>query len=111
MKTKIRRGDRVMAIAGNDRGKIGVVQLIKEDCAVVQGFNIRKRHTKPRSGGVGGGIFERERPVHLSNLRIVSEGDIPRKLRITKDHEGNRALAYREGDQEVIYRSIKQSRG
>lgn len=110
MKKKIRRGDRVMAIAGNERGKIGVVQSVQETSAIVTGLNVRKRHTKPRSGGLGGGILEKEKPIHLSNLMVVPEGEQPKRLRVGKDTDGKRALVYREGDREVVYRSVKQSK-
>lgn len=70
---KIKKNDRVMVIAGKDRGKIGkVLRLVsKKDRAVVERVNIIKRHSKPTQTAPQGGIIEKEAPVHLSNLMVV----------------------------------------
>ncbi len=73
MTARIRKGDTVAVITGADRGKQGEVLRVlpKESRAVVQGVNIAKRHTKPRSMGQPGGIVEAEATIHLSNLMLV----------------------------------------
>jgi large subunit ribosomal protein L24 len=68
----IKKGDNVKILAGNDRGKTGTVDRVipKENRVVVEGVNIRKKHTKITSDG--GGIIEKAMPVHASNVKKVS---------------------------------------
>ncbi len=58
---KIRKGDRVLVLAGKDRGREGVVKQALPDRkkVVVEGVNIAKRHTKARSAEEAGGISTR----------------------------------------------------
>lgn len=72
---KIKVNDNVLVIAGKDKGKTGkVIKTLKEkDKVVVEGINISKRHTKPRTNNDKGGIFEIEMPIHVSNVKKVEE--------------------------------------
>ena len=72
MAMKIRKGDVVMVIAGDDKGKTGRVLAVDADKqrVVVEKVNFIKRHTKARKQGVQGGIIEKEAPLHLSNVLI-----------------------------------------
>jgi len=76
MAAKIRKGDRVMVIAGRDKGKIGEVLKVmpKENRAIVQGVNIVKRHQRPTAEQAGG-IVEKEAPIHISNLAHIDPKD------------------------------------
>ena len=71
MSAKIRKGDKVVVLAGKDKGKKGAVIAVlpKENRALVQGVNMVKRHTKP-SQTTTGGIVSREASIDLSNLAI-----------------------------------------
>ena len=75
MAIKIRKGDRVEVIAGDDRGKVGRVLSVDEvkHRVIVEKINFVKRHTKPRKAGVQGGILEREAPIHISNVMLFDE--------------------------------------
>jgi large subunit ribosomal protein L24 len=70
---KIKRGDNVMVLSGNDKGKTGEVLDInpKEQKVVVKGVNIRKKHVKPRKAGEEGGIIPSEFPIDSSNVNII----------------------------------------
>ena len=72
MAIKIRKGDIVEVIAGDDRGKTGRVLSIDESKQrlVVEKVNFVKRHTKARRQGQQGGILEKEAPIHLSNVML-----------------------------------------
>ncbi|MBN2586909.1 MAG: 50S ribosomal protein L24 [Candidatus Fermentibacteraceae bacterium] len=72
----IRKGDKVLVITGEDRGKQGKVLKVfgKENRAIVEGLNMIKRHTKPSSRNQQGGIIEKEAPIHVSNLKVVCPG-------------------------------------
>jgi len=83
MAAKIRKGDRVEVIAGADKGKRGEVLRVlpRENRAVVQGVAVAKRHQKPQGMGKPGGIVEKERAVHLSNLMLVDpKSDKPTRV-------------------------------
>ncbi len=74
MKTKIRKDDKVMIIAGKDKGKIGkVLKLVrKKDAVLVEGANKVKRHTKANPyANQPGGIIEKESPVNISNIAVI----------------------------------------
>ncbi|MGD8326825.1 MAG: 50S ribosomal protein L24 [Sphingomonadales bacterium] len=70
-KFKIKKGDKVIVIAGRDKGKKGeVVEMIPaENRAKVSGVNLVKRHRKPTQQSPGG-IDTIEAPIHVSNLAI-----------------------------------------
>ena len=75
MAMKIRKGDRVEVIAGDDKGKVGRVLSVdeKKQRVTVERINFVKRHTKPRKQGVPGGILEREAAIHLSNVMLYDD--------------------------------------
>jgi large subunit ribosomal protein L24 len=72
-KTKIKKGDTVMIIAGRERGKTGkVLSLLPAGGKVtVEKLNMIKRHTKPNQKTRQGGIIEREAPVAISNVMFL----------------------------------------
>ena len=72
MAMKIRKGDMVQVIAGDDKGKVGRVLAVDDVKmrVVIEKVNFVKRHTKPRRQGVPGGILEREAPIHISNVQL-----------------------------------------
>ena len=69
---KLKKGDKVVVIAGKDKGKEGIITdiLRKEDRVVVDGVNIVKKHVKG-NGQTAGSIEERENPIHASNVMIL----------------------------------------
>jgi len=71
---KIRKGDKVIVIAGRDKGKTGQVTLRKDDShLVVEGINLVKKHTKPNPmKGTTGGVVEKTMPIHQSNVAILN---------------------------------------
>lgn len=75
-KLKIKKGDKVVVIAGKDKGRGGEVLRVlpKENRVLVQGVNMMKRHTKPAMGQAGG-IVEREATLHVSNVSHVDPKD------------------------------------
>ena len=75
MAIKIRKGDTVQVIAGDDRGRVGKVLSVDEQKqrVVVEKVNFVKRHTKARKQGMKSGIVEKEAPIHLSNVLLYDE--------------------------------------
>jgi len=76
MAAKLKKGDRVILLAGRDKGKAGEVVRVmpKETRALVRGLNLVKRHQKQTAKDEGG-IVTKEAPVHLSNLAIKDPKD------------------------------------
>lgn len=72
-KSRIRKGDTVMVIAGRDRGKSGKVLSVNRSAGkvVVEKLNIIKRHTKPNQKVKQGGILEKEAPLAISNVMFL----------------------------------------
>ncbi len=70
---KIHKNDNVMVISGNDKGKTGKVLKVfpKNTRVIVEGINLRKRHTKPSQKSPQGGIIEKEAPIHASNVMLL----------------------------------------
>jgi large subunit ribosomal protein L24 len=76
MAAKIRKGDKVIVLAGRDRGRSGeVVQVMPaEGRALVRGIHMVKRHQR-QTASQDGGIISKEAPIHLSNLAIADPRD------------------------------------
>jgi large subunit ribosomal protein L24 len=103
MAAKIRKGDRVMVIAGRDKGKVGEVLKVmpKENRAIVRGVNVVKRHQRPTADQPGG-IVEKEAPVHMSNLAHIDPKD-NRPTRVGfKVLDDGRKVRYAKRSGEVI---------
>jgi len=87
---KIRKGDTVQVLSGNDKGKRGeVLQVLpKVEKVVVKGVNVRKKHVKPRKQGQEGGIIPMECPIHSVKLGVVCpKCDKPVKVGIKVEKE------------------------
>ncbi len=80
---KVKVGDKVKVLAGKDKGKEGrvLITLKKKDRVVVEGINIVKKHLKPGRTNETGGILETENPIHVSNVKVVTE---EKKAKTTK---------------------------
>ena len=100
MAAKIKKGDKVIVLAGRDKGRSGEVLAVHtaEGRALVQGVHMVKRHQR-QTAQQEGGIISKEGSIHLSNIaladpkdgkptrvgfKIVGEGDKRRKVRIAK---------------------------
>ncbi len=75
-KFKIKKGDLVEIIAGDDKGKQGVVLqvLTKKDAVLVEGCKLAKKAVKPSEQNPEGGFITKEMPIHISNVRKVEGG-------------------------------------
>ena len=73
-KIKIKKGDTVRVIAGSEKGYEGTVVSIsrEKNRAIVEGVNLIKKHNKPNAQNPQGGITEKEAPIHISNLSLLT---------------------------------------
>jgi len=81
---KIRSKDTVMVMAGKERGKVGKVLKVVEhgQKVLVEKINVVKRHSKPSRQNQYGGILEREAPVDVSNVALMTKEGKPTKVSI-----------------------------
>jgi len=75
-KLKLKKGDTVRVITGNDKGSTGEIikVLVAENKVIVAGVNKVKKHTKPSAQNPQGGIVESEAPIQISNVMLL-DGD------------------------------------
>jgi large subunit ribosomal protein L24 len=76
MAAKIKKGDKVVVLAGRDKGRSGEVVNVNptEERALVRGVNMVKRHQR-QTANQEGGIISKEAPIHLSNLALADPKD------------------------------------
>ncbi|MBT3394033.1 MAG: 50S ribosomal protein L24 [Waddliaceae bacterium] len=107
---KLRVGDRVVVIAGNDKGRTGTILSRKgDDRLVVQGINVRKKHTKATQQGPGS-IIDIEVSINASNVKLCPTENKGVKLAVRVNKNKERELFYRDGDKDVVYRSVKKDK-
>ncbi|HEV7845139.1 MAG TPA: 50S ribosomal protein L24 [Thermoleophilaceae bacterium] len=106
MGLRIRRDDTVRIIAGKDRGRTGRVLRTdpKRDRVFVEGANIIKRHTKPRTlrdtqrAQELGGIVEMEGPIHVSNVMLIDpDSGEPTRVTVTREDGKRKRIAKKSG--------------
>ncbi|MBB4123862.1 50S ribosomal protein L24 [Martelella radicis] len=99
---RIKKGDKVVVIAGKDKGRTGEVVKVfpKEDRAVVSGINVVRRHQR-QTQTAEAGIITKEAPVHLSNLAIADPKD-GKPTRVGFKVEGETKVRYAKRSGEVI---------
>ena len=91
MSMRIHKDDKVIVIAGKDKGKTGKVlrTLPSEEKVIVEGVNIQKRHSKSKKDTKqGGGIVDVSAPVHVSNVQLVDpKTSKPTRVSVERDEK------------------------
>ena len=101
---KVKVGDTVKIIAGKDKGKEGkVIKTYKKlDKVVVEGLNIVKKHSKPRTNQDKGGIFDVEAPIHVSNVMLSDpKTKKPTKVKVEKDSKGKKIRISKKSNEKI----------
>ena len=101
-KLKIKTGDKVRVIAGAHKGAEGEVrQVLREDNkAIVEGVNLVKKHSKPSAQNPQGGIQEKEAPIQISNLSLLTADG--QTTRVGYRMEGDKKVRFAKKTNEVI---------
>ena len=100
MASKIKKGDKVVVLAGKDKGKTGTVERVipDETRAVVTGINLVRRHTK-QTASQDAGIFTKAAPIHLSNLAVADANGKPTRVGFKINDDGTKVrVAKSTGD-------------
>ncbi|MEM6535240.1 MAG: 50S ribosomal protein L24 [Pseudomonadota bacterium] len=102
MAAKVKKGDKVIVLAGRNKGVEGeVLKVLKADERVlVRGVNVVKRHTKPTQDDPQGGIKTFEAPIHMSNVSLIDPRDgKPTRVGFKTDEHGRKTrFAKRSGE-------------
>jgi large subunit ribosomal protein L24 len=102
MKMPVVRGDQVIVVRGDDKGKRGEVIRVypKKGRITVKGVNIVKRHRKARTAEEQSGIIEMEAPVHVSNVMLIDpKSGEPTRTRMRLDDDGTKErISVKSGD-------------
>ncbi len=100
---RIKKGDKVVVVAGKDKGHTGEVLRVypKDDRVLVAGANVRTKHIKRTQENPQGGRVQREFPIHISNVMLADpKTGKPTRVRIHTLESGRRVrIAVRSGEQ------------
>jgi large subunit ribosomal protein L24 len=74
---KLKKGDRVRVLTGKDRGKEGVIMRVlpQANKVIVDGVNVAKKHQKARTATSQGGIIDKDMPIPVPNVALLSPSD------------------------------------
>ncbi len=100
----IKKGDTVLVLSGNDKGKQGKVMSVdvKSQRAIVEGVRIMSKHTRPNAEHPQGGIIKQEAPIHISNLMVVDKSGTPTRVGRKKDEKTGKSIRYSKKSGEII---------
>jgi large subunit ribosomal protein L24 len=101
-KLHVKKGDKVMVIAGSEKGKSGVVSqvIIEKNRAIVEDVNLVTKHSKPSNNNPGG-ISKIAAPIHLSNLMLIDpKSGTP--SRIGRKIDAGKSVRYSKKSGEII---------
>ncbi len=86
-KMKLKSGDKVVVIAGKDKGKEGKILKVdlKSNRVIVEGVNMVSKHVKPNPMNQQGGIIRKENYIHVSNVMYLHNGKPTRIGAMIKD--------------------------
>jgi len=93
-KMHIKKGDTVIVLTGEDKGKTGkVLQVLKEkEQAIVEGVRIVTKSAKPSAKNPQGGFIKMEAPIHISNISLIDpKSGKPTRISIKKTDDGKKS--------------------
>ncbi|MBQ3710138.1 MAG: 50S ribosomal protein L24 [Bacteroidales bacterium] len=104
MKLHVKKGDTVLVLSGNDKGKQGKVMSVdvKSQRAIVEGVRIMSKHIRPNAEHPQGGIIKQEAPIHISNLMVVDNSGKPTRVGRKKDEKTGKSVRYSKKTGEII---------
>ena len=100
----LKKGDHVVVLKGKDRGKDGVIMRVlpKEGKVIVEGVNIAKKHQRPVRATMQAGIIDKDMPIDVSNVAVLSPKDNkPTKVGYKFDKDGNKVRICRRTGAEL----------
>ena len=99
---KLKTGDKVVVVAGSNKGKEGKIAKILDSKVIVEGVNMVKKHLKPKNNNGTGEIVEVEAPIHASNVMLVDpKTKKPTKVKIEKDSKGKKIRISKKSNEKI----------
>lgn len=101
---KLKKGDKVMVIAGKSKGQSGaIVRIFRDEARVLlDGINLVKRHRKATRQGGKGQIIDKPMPIHASNVMIMDpKSGKPTRIKIVRGKDGERSRVAVKSGQEL----------
>ena len=99
---KLKKGDKVVVIAGANKGKEGKITQVLNDKVVVEGVNVAKKHLKPKNNNGTGEIVSVERPIHISNVMLVDpKTKKPTKVKFDFDKNGKKIRISKKSNEKI----------
>ena len=97
MKMRIKKGDIVQVLSGNDKGSTGRVLEVypSKSKILVEGVNVRKKHMKPNPKNQQGGIVSKEMPINYSNVLIIDSDKNATRIGIRFEQKEGKPVAVR----------------
>lgn len=103
-KMHIKKGDTVIVLTGEDKGKTGkVLQVLKDkEQAIVEGVRIVTKSAKPSAKNPQGGFIKMEAPIHISNISLIDpKSGKPTRISIKKTDDGKKVRIAKKSGEEI----------
>ena len=103
-KMHIKKGDTVIVLTGEDKGKTGkVLQVLKEkEQAIVEGVRIVTKSAKPSAKNPQGGFIKMEAPIHISNISLIDpKSGKPTRISIKETDDGKKVRIAKKSGEEI----------
>ena len=99
---KLKKGDKVVVIAGSNKGKEGKITKVLEDKVIVEGVHMVKKHLKPKNNNGTGEIVTVEAPIHASNVMIIDpKTNKPTKINKEIDKNGKKVRISKKSNEKI----------
>lgn len=99
---KLKTGDKVIVIAGSNKGKEGKITRKLDDKVIIEGVNLRKKHLKPKNNNGEGEIVEIEAPIHVSNVMLIDpKTKKPTKIKYDTDKDGKKIRISKKSNEKI----------
>lgn len=99
---KLKKGDKVVVIAGSNKGKEGTITKVLDEKVIIEGVNLRKKHLKPKNNNGTGEIIEQEAPIHASNIMIIDpKTKKPTKIKKVIDEKGKKIRISKKSNEKI----------
>ena len=99
---KLKKGDKVVVIAGSNKGKEGTITKVLDEKVIIEGVNLRKKHLKPKNNNGTGEIIEQEATIHASNVMIIDpKTKKPTKIKKVIDEKGKKIRISKKSNEKI----------
>ena len=99
---KLKKGDKVVVIAGSNKGKEGTITKVLDEKVIIEVVNLRKKHLKPKNNNGTGEIIEQEAPIHASNVMIIDpKTKKPTKIKKVIDEKGKKIRISKKSNEKI----------